>query len=308
MELANKLLDLIKNERYTEWPRKKLIEKADEFKRNYENKILVKENMELDGRARTIYPTVSEALKNSRDDDTIVTACGLYKVFTTYQDYLQYITNMYENGKFSKIDEVPHFQIIPDDTVQNLVIGCTDLDAEVLQDVIDELLIKFRDLKPEHIRCFPANESVFIVLTSMCGSFSKNHHKILDFIDDNIMRNKLSCLSMMYDQKSQKSYIEIPIRLVECVPGDMCKPVDPKMHINITNITDDQIALSKKLEIESPSDWILQNSPIDKLLNKYYNKFIKSTGCDMSRRKFHALIEKRGYRRKKTNIGLVWVR
>ena len=300
MELANKLLDLIRNERYASWPRQKLIEKADEFKQNHENKILIKKKMEKEN-AKPIYTTVSDALKNSKDSDIIVTACGLYKVFATYKDYLRYITSV--SDKFGKIDSIPHFQIIPDGTVQNLVICYAGLDAEVLQDIIDKLLVKFEGLRSEHIRCFPANEYVFIVLTNMCGSFSKNHHKILNFIDDN-RQIKLICLQMIFDQETQKSYIRIPIRLVECVSGDMCKVTDPKNHINITNVK----SLLKKPEIESPEDWIRQNSPMDKSLSKYYKKFIKSTGCDMSRRKFHELVEKRGYSRKKTNSGFVWVR
>ncbi len=307
MELANKLLDLIKNERYTEWPRKKLIEKADEFKRNYENKILVKENMELDGRARTIYPTVSEALKNSRDDDTIVTACGLYKVFTTYQDYLRYLTSIYDIDKLGKIDAIPHFQIIPSDEIQNFVIVCKDADVNDIQDVVDELILKFKKLQPEHIKCVPVNdESIYIVLKSLYDTYTEARFQIRKFIESvqlGELKTRLGTLELKFDDTSKNHYVEMPIRVVISVPYDMCKDVGPEMHTNITHdlITEDT-------EIDTPEKWIEANPPKNRTLRVHYNNFIEETKSKMVFHKFNTIMEKEGYERKKVVKGIIWTR
>jgi hypothetical protein len=323
MDLADRLIDIIRLAKSEGWPADKLIEDAEqlyEAERGSDSK-LIRMYMSRDGREDTIYSTVSKALSNSKKGDIIVLASGFYKVFTEYADYRSYITQIYDARKLGDPDEVEHSQIIPSTETQNFVIVCRKSNIDSIK---TQLLKHFVTLKPNHISCIPVSDSKFcMVLKSLSGSYGDGIVEMQKFIDtypDDSIKTRLSLIESKYDELTKKLYIQMPISAYTHTPEGL-KLLDPRDIVNITNnfinvngdvngdiVNRDKNSKSKKSKSNSKyRKWIEDNPPGQKTIRKYYFRFVSKNGDKLSESKFASLMEKCGYEKKRTNKGFIWV-
>lgn len=322
MDLADRLIDIIRLAKSEGWPVDKLIDSAEQLydaERGADSK-LIRTYMARDGREDTIYSTVSKALSNSKKGDIIVLASGFYKVFTEYADYRSYITQIYDARKLGDPDEVEHSQIIPSTETQNFVIVCRK--AKHIDSIKAQLIKHFTNLQLNHISCIPVSDSKFcMVLKSLSGSYGDGIVEMKKFIDtypDDDIKARLSLIESKYDELTKKLYIQMPISAYTHTAEGM-KLLDPRDIVNITNnfincdiINRDKIINKNSKPKKSKSDskyrkWIEDNPPGEKTIRKYYSKFTSKNGDELSERKFSLLVEKCGYEKKRVTKGVIWI-
>lgn len=288
-------------------------------------KIVVKRMQHFGGEG--IFRNISEVLQKSKKGDIIVMACGVYKIFETYDSYHQYMVSLWDK------DDISHFQIIPSDEIQNFVIICDNDDPDHLNVIRTKLIAHFKGIQKDHVVFIPLDEDkICIVVKSLSGTYHHGRERMEDFIsgiDDASVRKSVQCPATQLDRKVDKSYLMMQLvkKIIEvskspsCAAGiqfkevevDKCEPVSITINI-IQQIGDHNTNYAackiekKQTRREKYIQWIEDNPPRQRTVTQHYNKFVIDNGDKYSSAQFSSLMEEMNYIKAKKQKGTIWIK